>query len=176
MSWPITISDVRKALQYTASQGDEDDLQLYANAAMESVEERIGPHRGQVFSSTVSGPVHRILLDYPFEQLVVEMDGVAFTDYLPTADELNDVAIEGRFTGRRVKIVGVCPDTVPAVVEVATRELAAIWYRQANAGTAGRGGARTPAVGPWVPLGFAIPREIDEKLAPFAAHKLPGIA
>lgn len=176
MSWPITTTDVRKALQFTTGQGDDEDLQLYADAAMERVEEKIGPHRGQVFSSTVAGPTRTILLDYTFEQIVVEMDGAAFTDYFPADGEIGEVAIEGRFTGRRVKIIGVCPDTVPAVVEVATRELAAIWYRQANAGTVGRGGTRTPAVGPWVPLGFAIPREIDEKLAPFEAHKLPGIA
>lgn len=172
MSWPISAVDVRKALGFADGAGDTDDLTLYATAAMEMVEKKIGPHRGQVFSSTVAGPTDVLLLDQRYLTVSVAVDGVT----TPYTGSPGDGLIRGPFRGTSITVTAVARATVPALVEAATRELAAIWYRQAAAGTAGRGPGRTAAVGPWVPLGFAMPREIDEKLEPYAVEQLPGIA
>lgn len=169
MTWPITDRDVEKALDNPSGALDAEDLVLYATAAMERVEEDIGPHRGQVFSSTVQGPATAVLLDFPPATITtVTVAGVAFTDYIA---DLGAGILTGTFGVGPIVITGTAPATVPAVVELATRELAAIWYRQ-NHSPRTRGGAG----GAFQPLGFAIPREVSEKIAPYAMKKLPGIA
>lgn len=47
--WPITEADLRKALGYEKTQGDTEELRLYAQAACERIDEETGrdvdPHR-----------------------------------------------------------------------------------------------------------------------------------
>jgi hypothetical protein len=169
MAWPIDTGDVTKALNFPVSATDTDELDLYARAAVERVEEEIGPMTGQPFSSTVRGPADTIVLDAVYGSITqITVDGV-----VTAADTIDLVSglITGLFNGTVIVVTGVAPATAPAVVEIATRELAAIWYTQDH----GRHGGRGSTAQPFVPLGFAIPREISEKLAPFAAKKLPGI-
>lgn len=41
-TWPITVTTLRKALGYQPTQGDSDDLELYAAAACERIDEKTG--------------------------------------------------------------------------------------------------------------------------------------
>lgn len=49
MTWPITRADLRQALQYSSTQGDDDELDLFAEAACERIDAFVGrnvePHR-----------------------------------------------------------------------------------------------------------------------------------
>jgi hypothetical protein len=168
MAWPITKEDVRKALNYRDDQYDDAELDLYARAAMERVEEEVGPMRGQTFSSTVTGPTTALRLGYPGAVVTsIVVDGVTIAVASYSVDAAAGFVI-GSFGRGRITVTYTVQNTAPVIIELSCRELAGIWYRQAH----GPGGRQQ---GDFTPLGFAIPREIDEKLEPFRLKKLPGI-
>lgn len=174
MAWPINASDVRKALSYRGSeQGDESELTLYAHAATERVETMIGACTGQTIASTVRGPKSSVLLPHvlaSIQSVTVDAETVDPSTY--TVD-LTAGILRGYFPAGTITVTGTAPAAPPspAVIEVATRELAAIWYGQVH--TPRAGGRAGGAMSSFTPLGFAIPREIEEKLSPFM--RLPGI-
>lgn len=168
MSWPIHGGDVWKALQY---QGEPDeDAELYAKAAVERIEEEVGPVSGASSSSTLRGPINTISLDRVYANVSVTVDGAAFTGYTP---DLAAGFLRGPFPAGVIEITATDPTSESALLEIATRELAAIWYRQAKGP---RGPQSRNATSTFTPLGFAIPREISEKIERLADARLPGIA
>jgi hypothetical protein len=168
MSWPITGADVWEALQYQGN--PDDDAELYARAATERIEEEVGPVSGATSSSTLRGPIATITLDRVYGSVTVTVDGAAFTGYTP---DLAAGFLRGPFPAGTIQIEAADPTSKSALLEIATRELAAIWYRQAKGP---RGPQSRNATSTFTPLGFAIPREISEKIEKLVAAKLPGIA
>ena len=169
MAWPITPADVWNTLNYPGE--PDSDADLYARAAVERIEAEVGPITGAASDSLLSGPLTTILLDHVYQSVTVTINDVLVPADQYTFDSAAGI-IRGAFGLGVIKVTATAPISGSPTIEIAARELAAIWYRQTHSPR----GARSGATATFVPLGYAIPREVSEKIAPWVAKKLPGIA
>lgn len=165
MAWPITAADVHAELGW---RGDPDTplLAPFAAAAVERIEAEIGLSSGQDVTVTVSGPARVITLPGRAASLTsVTVDGVA-QDLAGFVLDGPAGLVTGVFGPGQVVVVVKAPATVPGVVELATRLLAATWVRQSKVGPPGPT-TRAAAPDTDVAQGFAMPRRVSEMIRPW---------
>lgn len=171
MAWPITAADIRDELG--AGWGTTppvppavDPLEPWATAATERIEAEIGQARGQNLTTVVHGPASVAILTGRAATLVsVTADGIELD---PDTFILDGPAglVTGRFPAGRTVVVATAPTTVPMVVELATRLLAATWVKQSRVGPPSPT-TRAAAPDTDVAQGFAMPRRVSEMIRPF---------
>lgn len=166
MPWPITAAEVRAELRWPAHQGDAEDLELRARAAVERIEEEIGPHCGQTITARARGPVRTVVLpDLAASLTDVSAGGAALALDAFTLDPEAGI-VSGPFPRGDITVTATAPTGVPAVVELAAAYLAATWVRQSKIGPP-RTSARAGDPDTDVAQGFAMPRRVSEMIRPY---------
>jgi len=170
MTWPLTAKDLRKALKFEETYGDTEELNLFARAASERIEEEIGKQGGQVVETAFNGPADRVVLnDRATAVQLVTVDGI---EHPRDALRLDGPVLHGPFPAGRVRVFAVAPNEPPPTVILAGRELAKLWWQQANNGP--RGMPQGSGDEPNPMMGFAMPRRVAEMIEPY--KPLPGMA
>lgn len=164
MSWPISAADVQAELGWQGDQGV--DLDLFAQAAVERIEEEIGPRSGQAIVATERGPIDAVVLPHPAASLSSVTIGGTVADVGRFTLEAAAGIVFGPFGFGDVVVTAVAPATVDAPVELAARYLAATWVKQSKVGPVSarsRGGEPDGDV----LQGFAMPRRVSEMIRPY---------
>jgi hypothetical protein len=171
MGWPITASDLRNELRYTPEQGDADELNLYAKAASERIETEIGKVSGQVLQRETTGPRELVRIFDRAESLVsITADGVALT--LSKFTLSPGGLVRGPFPAGLLVVRALAPIDDSALVVLAARRLAALWWKQSKNGNAGQPASQDSE--PGALMGIGVPRVVAAMLA--GRSDLPGIA
>jgi hypothetical protein len=164
MGWPISAGDVQAELGW---QDDRDvDLGLYARAAVERIEQEIGPRSGQAIVAAERGPVAAIVLPYPAASLTSITVGGAAADVGRFTLDTSAGIVSGPFGFGDVVVTAAAPATVDAPVELAARYLAATWVRQSKVGPVSARSRGSEPDGD-VLQGFAMPRRVSEMIRPY---------
>lgn len=164
MTWPITAADVQAELGWQSDQSV--DLGLYARAAVERIEQEIGPRSGQAIVATGRGPVATIVLPHPAASLTSVTVGGATTDVAPFTLDAAAGIVTGPFGYGDVVVTAAAPSTVDAPVELAARYLAATWVKQSKVGPVSARSRGNETDGD-VLQGFAMPRRVSEMIRPY---------
>jgi hypothetical protein len=170
----ITLADARASLGWAVSDNANDaDLERYVEAATPVIENITGPlvlRTGVVF--TLDGGRTRLVLPTRFASVtsIVE-SGVPVTDFVaePSAGLITGGTTESpRYFAYGVQNIVVTvvtgAATIPANVQLATRELVRfLWQQGRQANIPAFGEAPSDAS---VPMGFAVPKRVMELLQP----------
>ena len=173
LTWPIDGTAVAKNMKWPEDRADE--LQDYADTAVDKIEEKVGPWHGQDLQHTVQlrTSATAILLPWPVASVEeVTADGTAVT---PAAVDERAGIVYGRFSpGQVVMTVKARPAaSTPKDVILGGLKLAKHLAKQDLVGPRGAGQSGSSDKDTDVQQGYALPRAVSELIAD---HVLSGFA
>jgi len=175
----ISLEYAREGLNFKTADAVRDaDLTTYVQAATPVIESIVGAVAPVTRTRRFAGGTSAVVLPEPASAVTsVSEDGTATTDYV--FDSVSNIVYAGDPAGSREFTDGVLAVTVvytagyvtvPATLQLATRELVRHWWQQGK--QSNRPAFDEPGEPVGAPMGFAVPKRVMELCQPYV--KVPG--